>query len=95
MVYPGSEWATQRWARQMSAIDELLNISVSTLSHSKLYRISDKLLANKEVLERGLSERERNLFTLREKIILYDLTNTYFESSQNSSLKARGRSKDK
>jgi hypothetical protein len=95
MVYPASEWSTLRWAKQMSAIDELLDINVTTLSHSKLYRISDKLLENKDVIERGLTERERSMFTLEEKIILYDLTNTYFESSQTSVKKARGRSKDK
>ena len=40
-------------------------------------------------------QRERDLFNLQEKIILYDLTNTYFESSQTSEIKKRGRSKEK
>ncbi|RLD14122.1 IS1634 family transposase [candidate division KSB1 bacterium] len=95
MVYPASEWATLRWAKEMSAIDELLDMDISTLSHSKLYRISDKLLEHKAALEDGLSEKERTLFSLEEKVILYDLTNTYFESSQSSTLKQRGRSKEK
>ncbi|RMD87631.1 MAG: IS1634 family transposase [Calditrichaeota bacterium] len=95
MVQPASENATVRWAKQLSAIDELLDISVNTLSHSRLYRLSDKLLKYKKELEEGLSQRERNLFNLQEKIILYDLTNTYFESSQTSDVKKRGRSKEK
>jgi len=95
MVHPASEHATIRWARQLSAIEELLNISVDTLSHSRLYRLSDKLLKHKEEIEKGLSQRERDLFKLQEKIILYDLTNTYFESSRVSKIKKRGRSKEK
>jgi len=95
MVYPASEHATVRWAKQLSAIEELLNISLNTLSHSRLYRLSDKLLKHKEEIEKGLSQRERDLFNLQEKIILYDLTNTYFESSRVSEIKKRGRSKEK
>lgn len=95
MVQPASEYATVRWAKELSAIDELLDISLNTLSHSRLYRLSDKLLKHKKELEEGLVQRERDLFNLQEKIILYDLTNTYFESSQTSELKKRGRSKEK
>ena len=95
MVHPASEHATVRWAKQLSAIEELLNISLNTLSHSRLYRLSDKLLKHKEEIEKGLSQRERDLFNLQEKIILYDLTNTYFESSRVSEIKKRGRSKEK
>jgi len=38
---------------------------------------------------------ERDFFNLRKKIILYDLTNRYFESKPTSELKKRGRSKEK
>jgi transposase len=54
------------------------------------------LLKNKEAIEEHLSLKERNLFNLEEKIILYDLTNTFFEGSGKYNKKAHfGRSKEK
>jgi transposase len=96
LVYPGSERRTRRWARHLSAIDELLNTDFSYLSNNMLYRISDLLLSHQEVIEQHLAQRERDLFSLQEKIILYDLTNTYFEGQAKGNSKAKhGRSKDK
>lgn len=96
LVYPGSEWRTRRWAKNLSAIDELLNTDFSSLSNNVLYRISDVLLSHQDLIEQHLAQRERDLFSLQEKIILYDLTNTYFEGQAKGNSKARhGRSKDK
>jgi Transposase DDE domain len=54
-----------------------------------LYTIKDKL-------EKHLSTTTNELFELQDKIILYDLTNTYFEGSmRNSKLAKYGRSKEK
>ncbi|MCP4114075.1 MAG: hypothetical protein GY737_01495, partial [Desulfobacteraceae bacterium] len=61
-----------------------------------LYRISDVLLSRKDGLEDHLTRTERDLFKLDEKILLYDLTNTYFEGDAKANKKAkRGRSKEK
>jgi transposase len=96
LVHPASELNTAAWARHLSAIDELIGSDFSHLSHNALYRISDTLLEHKEELETYLARTEKDLFHLEEKIILYDLTNTYFEGSVRSNSKARrGRSKDK
>ena len=95
MIYPSSEFATYKWAHRLSAIDELLALNINDISHNLLYRVSDLLINNQEAIEEYLSERERDLFSLKEKIILYDLTNTYFESSNTSALKKYGRSKEK
>jgi transposase len=95
MVYPASEFATFKWAHNLSAIDELLNLRLEGMSHNILYRVSDLLIDNQEAIEKYLCEMERDLFSLKEKIILYDLTNTYFESSSTSALKRYGRSKEK
>lgn len=47
-------------------------------------------------MEKHLSKRTNSLFDLEDKIVLYDLTNTYFEGrKQNSSLAQFGRSKEK
>jgi transposase len=50
----------------------------------------------KSSLEKHLSKRTNELFDLEDKIILYDLTNTYFEGRMQRSKKAKfGRSKEK
>jgi transposase len=95
LVHPGSELKTANWARHLSGISELLGVDFSHLSHNALYRISDLLLEHKDEIESYLAETERNLFSLPEKIILYDLTNTYFEGGAQGNVKARrGRSKE-
>jgi hypothetical protein len=95
MVYPASELSTYQWALENSAIGEMLNLDLAGISHNRLYRTSDLLIRHKEKIEERLNHSERDLFSLKEKIILYDLTKTYFESSKKSRLKQRGRSKDK
>lgn len=96
LVHPGSELKTADWARHLSGIGELLGVDFSHLSHNALYRISDVLLEHKVEIESYLAESERNLFSLPEKIVLYDLTNTYFEGTAQGNPKARrGHSKEK
>ena len=47
-------------------------------------------------MEQYLSRQTNELFDLADKIILYDLTNTYFEGRMKKSKKAKfGRSKEK
>ncbi len=96
LVYPASEHRTRAWAKHLTGLDELLNADFSHLSNNALYRTSDLLLSFKTQIEEHLKFRERNLFSLKEKIILYDLTNTYFEGSTKRNNKAKwGRSKEK
>ncbi|NOY57305.1 MAG: IS1634 family transposase [Calditrichaeota bacterium] len=96
LVRPGSEQRTRRWAQKLSALDELLNTDFTHLGNNALYRISDLLLTHKERIEKHLANREKDLFSLQENIILYDLTNTYFEGRAKSNRKAKyGRSKEK
>lgn len=96
LVYPASERRTREWARHLSGLDELLGTDFSHLSNNALYRISDLVLLHQADIEKHLKLRERDLFSLKENIILYDLTNTYFEGSAQKNEKAkRGRSKEK
>ena len=47
-------------------------------------------------IEQSLRQAAKELFLLDETIILYDLTNTYFEGKKTESLKAQfGKSKEK
>ena len=96
LVHPGSERQTRKWAQHLSGLDELLGTDFRHLSQNGLYRIADLLLEHKPAIEEHLHHRERHLFSLQEQIILYDLTNTYFEGRAARNPKAeRGRSKDK
>ena len=97
MIVPGSERATHQWMQNMTALDELLGIDFSNVSSDSVYRASDLLLKNKDALEEHLRGTEGRLFSLQEKIILYDLTNTFFEGSGKFNPKARygGNSKEK
>jgi hypothetical protein len=96
MIHPTSELGTYRWAKKDSGLEELMCDDFNRLSRNKLYEVIDKLIDNKELIEDRLRENEKNLFSLKEKIILYDLTNTYFEGSARNNTKAKhGRSKEK
>ena len=95
LIKPGSELWTKKWAEELSAVYEL----TGTPSHHSLqsyYRGTDRLYECKEALEKHLGLREKELFSLEENIVLYDLTNTYFEGQCAANPKASyGRSKEK
>lgn len=96
LIHPASERETALWGRAISALQELLGTDFEHLSNNALYRLSDQLLKHRDAIERGLAERERDVYRLGEKIILYDLTNTYLTgNARQSHMARRGRSKQK
>jgi len=95
-VYPASELETARWIRENSAVCEITGFDIKKITKDQLYRISKKLYSQKEALEQHLSVRTNELFDIEDKIMLFDLTNTYFEGrKENSKLARFGRSKEK
>lgn len=95
-VYPASELKTVSFIKDNSAICEVSGYDRDKITKDKLYKISHDLYSVKDVLENYLSKRTNELFDLEDKIILYDLTNTYFEGRmKNSKLAKFGRSKEK
>jgi transposase len=95
-VYPASELKTVSYIKENSAITELTGFDRERITKDLLYGISHKLNKIKGPLEQYLSKRTNELFDLEDKIILYDLTNTYFEGQMRSSKVAKfGRSKEK
>jgi transposase len=96
MVHPASERETARWLRNDSALAELLDADFTHLSDQTLHRISDTLSKHKDFIEKTLSQNTDSLFSLDNKLILYDLTNTYFESpKRHSTIAKHGKSKEK
>ena len=96
LINPASERATHVWLKEISGIDELMDTDFTMLSQNRVYKVSDMLLKQQKAIEEHLSLKERNLFNLKEKVILYDLTNTFFEGTGKYNKKAHfGRSKEK
>jgi transposase len=74
----------------------MMGIDGSLVNHRKLYRISGLLYEHRDGIEHFLSHKTSELFDLQDKIILYDLTNTYFEGrKQGSKIAMFGNSKEK
>lgn len=95
-VYPASELKTSRWMQENSAVCEITGCDAKKITKDKLYSISHALYAEREPLEQYLSTKTDELFDIQDNIILYDLTNTYFEGRKKNSQIARfGRSKEK
>ncbi|MEW6756497.1 MAG: IS1634 family transposase [Candidatus Latescibacterota bacterium] len=96
LVAPASERATRIWLRERSGLSELLGAQIKGLSLNALYRLTDALYERKGRIEELLRGAEQTLFGLQEEVILYDLTNTYFEGScYHSKELAHGKSKER
>jgi len=95
LVEPASERHTREWAEKRSAVYELIGYPAQITEHS-YYRAGDEILKYKDELEKHLAKTERELFDLSDKIILFDLTNSYLEGQAKANSKAQfGRSKEK
>ncbi len=95
-VYPASELKTVSFIKENSAICEITGFNKDKVTKDKLYKVSHDLYSVKDDLESYLSKQTNELFDLDDRIILYDLTNTYFEGRmKNSKLAKFGRSKEK
>ncbi|MGH2643791.1 MAG: IS1634 family transposase [Chitinophagaceae bacterium] len=95
-VYPASELKTASWIGENSAVCELTGYDINKITKDKLYESALRLYQVKDRLEQHLSHKTNELFDLSDKIVLYDLTNTYFEGRYKHSKIAKfGRSKEK
>ena len=95
-VYPASEHKTAQWMKGNSSVLELHNLETSKINRHHLYKASKMFYAQKDGIEQHLSKQTNELFDIEDKIILYDLTNTYFEGRKAGSKIAKfGRSKEK
>lgn len=95
LIHPSSELETERWLSDNSATVELYNTE-ENISRYKLYKAATEMYENKELIDTNLYNKVSNLFSNRSKIVIYDLTNMYFEGQMLGSEKAEfGRSKQK
>ena len=96
-IYAPSEWKSLRIMEENSAAMELLTGHFGdTPTQREVYAAAPSLHALKDWLGRHLCARTDSLFNITNRVILYDLTNFYFEGSKRASAKAKfGRSKEK
>ena len=96
-VYSPSEWKALRILDENSAAMELLTGQFGdSVTQREVYAAAPALYALKDKLERHLCHRTDSLFNLTNRVMLFDLTNFYFEGSKQGSMKAKfGRSKEK
>jgi transposase len=96
LIVPSSERAAHVWLQTMTGIEDLLEADFGNLSQDRVYKVSDMLMRNKTQIEEHLRNKECGLFHLEETILLYDLTNTFFEGTGKYTSKAHfGLSKEK
>ena len=94
LIEPSSELAMSEWVRR-SALADILKQDFAKLNKDRLYRNMDRLHGKRAPIEAALCGKEKTLFSLKESILLYDLTSTYFEGLCLSNPKAkRGYSRD-
>ena len=95
---PGSEWRMHREWYDRTAVRDLLGDGCFT-SKSTLYSCLDRLVAHKDEMFEFLRDRWAGLFASDCRVILYDLTSTYFEvdgtKADRSDLLRHGYSRDK
>lgn len=95
LIHPSSELETERWLNENSAAFELYP-NVESTSRYMLYQASTKMYQQKEELDKGIYKGINNLFSGRNRIVIYDLTNMHFEGQMHGCEKAEfGRSKQK
>src|SRR5690606_5521400 len=94
-VHPSSERELSRWINDDSAIKELIG-STEAVYDNALHRTAVMLQEHGDAIQKSLRLKAKDLFSLDETIVLYDLTNTYFEGKQADNKKAQfGKSKER
>jgi transposase len=95
LIEPMSEWALIDWAER-TALPELLGVRITKTTKDRLYHVGDALFAKRKPIESALRDVQGKLFESRGGIVLYDVTNTYFEGLCAKNPKARhGKNKQK
>ena len=96
MVHPSSELETERWLKENTALNQLFDLQEDEVSRYELSKAADFLYMNKQIIEKEIYTNIKNLFSLQSKIVIYDLTNIFFEGRKQGSEYCKfGRSKEK
>ena len=96
-IYSPSELKSMRIMEENSAVCELVSGNQEWRpGFQSVYKVAPSLYELKDKLESHLCQKTDNLFNIANRIVLFDLTNFYFEGRKDNSRKAQfGRSKEK
>jgi len=95
-IYPFSELKTVRCLRDNSALLEMFKLDRKKVTKEALYQSAIRLWEVHREMEDYLHDHVRSLFNLEEKILLMDISNTYFEGRmEHSKICFHARSKEK
>lgn len=82
--------------QENSAVCDPLDLPMAKITPRRVYRVADDLYSIKKKLERHLCHKMDNLFKPTNRIMLFYMTNFYFEGRKDGSKKAAfGRTKEK
>lgn len=95
-LFTASEHKTAQYLGENSELQRMYGHQEESISHYSLYKSADQLYENREMIDKFLYQKVTNLFNLKDSLVIYDLSNTYFEGRKSSSQLAKyGRSKEK
>ena len=96
LIHPQSEIGTWRWFQNSISLIEMTPVDLFDTGKDLFYETGDLLFVHKEEIEKALFDKEQREFSLKKRVFLYDLTNTYFEGNAKGNEKAGlGHSKGK
>lgn len=95
-LFAASEHKTAQYLGDNSGLCGLYNTAYGETTHRHLYTIADKLHQSKEYIDKFLYNRVLDMFGLKDSLVIYDLSNTYFEGRKATSRIAKfGKSKER
>ena len=83
-IYPYSELKTVRYLRENTALAEMFGIPKEKITKDALYESAKRLWDEHRGLEDWLHDRVCSMFGIEEKILLFDITNSYFEGKMEN-----------
>lgn len=94
-LFAASEHKTAQILEMNSSLKDCFGYD-KPISHRELYATADQLYAHKDKIDAFLYQRISTLFNLEDRLVIFDISNTYFETRKTGSKLARhGRSKEK
>jgi len=94
-IYSASEYKTSQILDTNSELAVLYNYE-KKISHKQLYAVSDILYQHKPQIDRYLYNRITDMFEIKDRLVIFDISNTYFETGKpQSEIAEYGRSKEK
>ncbi len=94
-IFSSSEYKTSQILEVNSELVACFGHEAS-IDHKQLYATADLLYKHKQAIDDFLYKRVTDLFDLNDKLVIFDISNTYFETRKAASKIAKhGRSKEK